>query len=149
MGKREQWQTGQWPIAGSFDLTDDFAIAKRDDTGDDPTGTMKLVSAPIMIAFLAANGLGGGAGASATRVVLTAPAPTSLFQRINVVVGGMTAVKKISAWVSGIADGLPNSGDLVDIYKLTAIAKAGSIDFDLFFRTPWAGSISVDYVAFL
>lgn len=148
MGKREQWQTGQWPVASSFDLTDQFAIAKLDDSGDDPTGTMKRIDAPIMIAFLAANGLGGGAGTSATRVVVTSTTPAELFKRINVVVGGMTSSKKINAWVSAIADGLPNAGDLVDIIQLFAIAKAGSIDFEMYFLSPWCGSISIDYVAF-
>lgn len=148
MGKREQWQTGQWPVASSFDLTDQFLISKLDDSGDDPTGTNKRVDTAIMIAFLAANGLGGGAGSSAVRVLVTAPAPPKINQLVNVVVAGMTTAKKINAWVSALVDGLANSGDLVDILRIRAVAQAGSIDFNMDFQTPWCGSISIDYVAF-
>lgn len=90
----------------------------------------------------------GGAGSSATRVVVTAAFPAKINQRINVVDAAIASTHKINAWVSGIANGAANAGDLVDLYSIRAIANTGSFDLDLDFTTPWAGSLSIDYVAF-
>jgi hypothetical protein len=95
-------------------------------------------------AFVAA----GGAGASATRTVVTAAFPAKRNQRVNVVDAAVGSTSKVNAWVSGIADGSANAGDLVDIHVMRAIAKVGSFDLDMDFMTPWAGSLSIDYVVF-
>lgn len=87
-----------------------------------------------------------GSGASATRVVVTSASPAKINQRVNVVDGLVDATKKVLVWVSGIADGQANAGDLVDIHTMRAISKAGSFDLDMDFLTPWAGSLSIDYM---
>lgn len=91
---------------------------------------------------------GGGGGASATRAVINASFPASRNKRVNVADAAVGVGSKVMAWVSGIADGQPNSGDLVDLRSIRAIAKSGSFDLDLDFLTPWAGSLSIDYVVF-
>lgn len=87
-----------------------------------------------------------GAGGSATRVVITASFPAKINQRVNIVDALVSSTSKVLAWISGIVDGLANAGDLVDVYSLRAITKTGSFDLDMDFYTPWAGSISIDYM---
>jgi len=88
----------------------------------------------------------GGGGSSATRVVVTAAFPAKRNQRINIADAAVSATSRVLAWVSGIVDGLPNAGDLVDIHTMRAIANIGSFDLDMDFITPWAGSLSIDYM---
>lgn len=89
---------------------------------------------------------GGGGGASATRVVGVAAFPAKRSQRINIIDAALTGTEKILAWISGIVDGQSDSGDMVDVFAMRAIAKSGSFDLDMDFLTPWAGSISIDYM---
>ena len=93
-----------------------------------------------------ATGASGGGGGSATRVVITAAFPAKRNQRVNVIDGTVSGTSNVLVWVSGILDGLPDAGDLVDLYAWRAIANAGSFDLDMDFLTPWAGSLSIDYM---
>lgn len=89
---------------------------------------------------------GGGGGGSATTVVVTAAFPAKRNQRVNVVDGTVVATSNVLVWISGIVNGQPNAGDLVDIHAMRAIANIGSFDLDMDFLTPWAGSLSIDYM---
>lgn len=91
--------------------------------------------------------IAAGAGSfAATRVVATAAFPAKRTQVINVVDAAVTALSKVLAWVAGIADGQPDGGDLIDLETMHAVAKAGSFDLEMTFHTPWAGSLTIDYV---
>jgi len=92
------------------------------------------------------QGPSGGGGGSATTAVVTTAFPAKRNQHINVVDGTVVATSNILVWLTGIVDGQPNSGDLVDVYSMRAIANTGSFDLDMDFLTPWAGSLSIDYM---
>jgi len=79
-------------------------------------------------------------------VVLVAPFPAIHQQRVTVVDGTVTATSKIFFSLSPIADSDPASPDLIDIFKLRAIAAAGSFIAEVTTLTPWAGQLSVDYM---
>lgn len=101
--------------------------------------------------FLNANGAystPAGGGASATRTVINASFPAQRTKKVNVVDATVTATSQVMAWVSGLAESNPNSGDMVDVHAIRATAKTGSFDLDLDFLTPWAGSLSIDYAVF-
>lgn len=91
---------------------------------------------------------GPGASVSASRVVVSSGFPAKRNQRVNIVDAAVVVNSRVNAWVSGIADGLANAGDLVDVHSMRAVANAGSFDLDMDFLTPWAGSLSIDYVVF-
>jgi hypothetical protein len=84
----------------------------------------------------------------AARVVVTAAFPAAISKRVTVTDAAVAVRSHVIAWVSGIADGQANAGDLVDVYNLRATAADGSFALDLDFLTPWAGSLSVDYFVF-
>jgi len=93
-----------------------------------------------------ATGSSGGGGGSATTVVVTAAFPAKLDQKINVIDATVATTSKILVWLSGIADGQPNSADLVELLTMYAVANTGSFDLNMHFLTPWAGSLSVNYM---
>ena len=89
---------------------------------------------------------GGGGGGSATRVLLAIPFPAKREHTINVIDASITTTDKINSWLSGLAPEVVGSGDAVDMFNIQPIAKAGSVDFVFSFLTPFAGSLSVDYM---
>ncbi len=106
------------------------------------------VAATVAGELATVNITSGGGGGSATRTVVTAAFPAKRNQIINVVDASVGATSKVLAWVSGLADGVANAGDLVDVYTMRAVAKVGSFDLNIDFLTPWAGSLSIDYSVF-
>lgn len=89
---------------------------------------------------------GGGGGGSATRVLTALPFPARREQKINIIDAAITATDKINVWLSGLAPEVIGSSDMVDTYNLQPVAKAGSFDLELEFMTPFAGSLSIDYM---
>jgi hypothetical protein len=125
----------------------DEGVSQGRVTRVDFTGAGVVASVAGELATVTISG-GGGGGGSATRVVVTAAFPAKPNQVINVVDASVSATSKVLAWVSGLADGLANAGDLVDVYNMRAVAKIGSFDLNIDFLTPWAGSLSIDYTVF-
>lgn len=82
-----------------------------------------------------------------SRAVATAAFPAKHVQKVNIVDASISTSSRISIWVAGIADGSANGGDLVDLETVHAVAKAGSFDIEMTFSTPWAGSLTFDYMA--
>jgi hypothetical protein len=112
-------------------------------------GTVNFTGAGVTAAVVGdvANvTIAGGAGSSATRVLLTIPFPALREIKINVVNAAIGTTSKVNAWLSGLAPSVVGSGDAVDIYNIQPIANAGSVDFVLSFLTPFAGSLSIDYM---
>ena len=93
------------------------------------------------------QGIPGGGGA-VTRLLLIIPFPARLEQKINIIDTTIATTSKINAWLSGLAPEVVGSGDAVDMLNTQSIAKAGSFDLIFDFRTPFAGSLSVDYSVF-
>jgi len=92
-----------------------------------------------------ATGSSGGGG-SVTIAVATAAFPAKRNQTVVITDGTVSSTSNILAWITGIADGLANAGDLVDVYAMRARARTGAFDLDMDFLTPWAGSISISYM---
>lgn len=88
----------------------------------------------------------GGGGSSATRVTLAIPFPAQRSKKINVVDGTVIATSRINVWLSGLVESVVGSGDAVDLITTQAIAGTGSFDLVLDFLTPFAGSLSIDYM---
>lgn len=91
---------------------------------------------------------GGGGGGSATRVLTSIPFPAQLEKKINIIDATVATTSKINAWLSGLAPEVIGSADGLDLLNMFAIAKAGSFDLVLLCRSPFAGSLSIDYSVF-
>lgn len=89
---------------------------------------------------------GGGAGSSATRVLTSIPFPAKREQKINIIDAAVAATSKLNVWLSGLAPEVIGSSDMVDSYNIQPIAKTGSFDLEFEFITPFAGSLSIDYM---
>jgi hypothetical protein len=89
---------------------------------------------------------GGGAGSSATRVTLAIPFPAQRSKTINVIDAAIGLTSKINVWLSGLAPEVVGSGDAVDMFHVSPNAKVGSMDLTMEFLTPFAGSLSIDYM---
>lgn len=89
---------------------------------------------------------GGGAGASATRVLLTIPFPAELEKKITIVDAAVSATSRINTWLSGLGPSVIGCGQMVDMKSVMPLAAAGSFELLFDFATPFAGSLSVDYM---
>ena len=91
------------------------------------------------------QGPSGGGGGAATRVTLAAAFPARRQQRVTVIDATVTPTSKIFLSPATLPDSDPTSFDLIDCYRLRAIADAGSFIAEINTLTPWAGSVAVDY----
>ena len=112
-------------------------------------GTVNFAGAGVTAAVVgdtATVTIPGGGGSSATRVTLAIPFPAQREKTINIVDAAIGLTSKINVWLSGLAPEVVGSGDAVDMFHVSPRAKVGSMDLTMEFLTPFAGSLSIDYM---
>ena len=127
-----------------------MAIAVQDEaTLQGYVGTVNFAGAGVTAAVVgdtATVTIPGGGGSSATRVTLAIPFPAQREKTINIVDAAIGLTSKINVWLSGLAPEVVGSGDAVDMFHVSPRAKVGSMDLTMEFLTPFAGSLSIDYM---
>jgi hypothetical protein len=81
-----------------------------------------------------------------TAATLTLPFPANRSYTVNVVDGTVTGASKILVALAGAPDTAENDGDSLELFSLSGVPKAGSIDFKLNFLVPAAGSVPINYM---
>jgi hypothetical protein len=98
--------------------------------------------------FLRADGTFASPTASvaATRTLSTLAFPAKHEHLVTVTDASVSSTSKILAWASGLGAGTTGTADGVDLLNIDPVAGTGSFNLRFNFLTPFAGTLSVDYL---